>query len=100
MTNIIQNNLEKLNEIGIALSSEKNINTLLELIVDESMSITNADGGTLYLMIDNNKRLKFEILKNKTLGINDVAVPESTFYPIKLYNPDTGEPNDHFVAAY
>tara|TARA_B100000029_G_scaffold436261_1_gene450786 strand:+ start:287 stop:1777 length:1491 start_codon:yes stop_codon:yes gene_type:complete len=100
MTNIIQNNLEKLNEIGIALSSEKNINNLLELIVDESMSITNADGGTLYLMIDNNKRLKFEILKNKTLGINDVAVPESTFYPIKLYNPDTGEPNDHFVAAY
>ena len=100
MENIIQNNLEKLNEIGIALSSEKNINTLLELIVDESMSITNADGGTLYLMIDNNTRLKFEILKNKTLGINDVAVPESTFYPIKLYNPETEEPNDHFVAAY
>ena len=100
MENIIQNNLEKLNKIGIALSSEKNINTLLELIVDESMSITNADGGTLYLMIDNNTRLKFEILKNKTLGINDVAVPQSTFYPIKLYNPETKEPNDHFVAAY
>ena len=72
----IKNNLEKLNEIGIALSSEKDINTLLELIVDESMNITNADGGTLYLMIDNNSRLKFEILKNKTMGLNEVGIPE------------------------
>ena len=57
--------VKKLNKIGIALSTEKNINNILELIVDESMNITNADGGTLYLMIDNDTRLKFEILKNK-----------------------------------
>ena len=49
--------IEKLNKIGIALSSERNINKLLEMIVDESMNITNADGGTLYLMIDNNQSI-------------------------------------------
>ena len=61
-------NLQKLNQIGISLSTEKDINKLLELIVDEAMNITNADGGTLYQIIDNNTRLKFEISKNLTFS--------------------------------
>ena len=94
--------IEKLNKIGIALSSERNINNLLEMIVDESMNITNADGGTLYLMIDDNSRLKFEIVKNKSLGINNVGISKDSeiFYPVKLFNPENGSPNDHFVSAY
>ena len=96
----MDNNLKKLNEIGIALSTEKDITSLLELIVDEAMSITNADGGTLYLMIDNNTRLKFEISKNKTLGWNHVGMSEEVFYPVKLYNTETNEPNNSNVSAY
>ena len=92
--------IQKLNKIGIALSSEKDINKILELIVDESMSITNADGGTLYRMIDNNTRLKFEISKNKSLGWNHVGMSEEIFYPVKLYDSDSGEPNNHNVSAY
>ena len=60
----MDNNLKKLNEIGIALSTEKDITSLLELIVDEAMNITNADGATLYRIIDDHTRLKFEISKN------------------------------------
>ena len=96
----MDNNLKKLNEIGIALSTEKDITNLLELIVDEAMNITNADGATLYQIIDHNTRLKFEISKNITLGWNFVGMSEEKFYPVKLYDLETGEPNKSNVSAY
>ena len=46
-------NLQKLIDIGISLSKEKNIDILLENILTEARQISNSDGGTLYLMIDN-----------------------------------------------
>ncbi|MCH7554561.1 MAG: PAS-domain containing protein [Proteobacteria bacterium] len=40
---------QDLNEIGVALSAEKNVNRLLEMILHEAKKISNADGGTVYL---------------------------------------------------
>ncbi|MEG1947208.1 MAG: HD domain-containing phosphohydrolase [Lachnospiraceae bacterium] len=40
--------VERLLEIGIALSKEKDNNKLFELILMAAMDITNCDGGTLY----------------------------------------------------
>ncbi|MBL0124702.1 MAG: GAF domain-containing protein [Betaproteobacteria bacterium] len=91
--------LEYLNRIGVALSSEKDINRLLETILHAAKTITNADGGTLYRVIDGH--LKFEIVLNDSLHIamggttgNDVP-----FYPIPLHQPD-GVENTSMVAAY
>ena len=42
--------LTELNQIGIALSREKDITRLLEAILVAAKKITNADGGTLYRM--------------------------------------------------
>ena len=39
--------LEELNDIGIALSSERDINRLLETILIAAKRITRADAGTL-----------------------------------------------------
>ena len=91
--------LEYLNRIGVALSQEKDINRLLETILTAAKTITNADGGTLYRLIDN--KLKFEIVLNDSLkiamgGTTGVDVP---FYPIPLHQAD-GAPNNHMVAAY
>ena len=91
--------LEYLNRIGIALSQEKDINRLLETILTAAKTITNADGGTLYRLIDG--ALKFEIVLNDTLniamgGTTGVAVP---FYPIPLHEADGAE-NNTMVAAY
>ena len=41
---------EQLNSIGVALSSERDLNRLLEQILLAAKSITHADGGTLYLL--------------------------------------------------
>jgi HD-GYP domain-containing protein (c-di-GMP phosphodiesterase class II)/PAS domain-containing protein len=40
---------QDLNNIGVALSAEKNVNRLLEMILQEAKKISNADGGTVYL---------------------------------------------------
>lgn len=56
--------INRLSQIGIALSAEKNINKLLEMIINEAKTFTDADAGTLYLVEDNH--LKFEILYNDT----------------------------------
>ncbi len=42
--------LETLNEIGVALSTERNTDALLELILTKSREITSADAGSLYLV--------------------------------------------------
>ena len=58
-------NLQKLIDIGIALSKEKNINNLLDQILLEARKITNSDGGTIYLMTKDNK-LSFNIRSFRT----------------------------------
>lgn len=56
---------KKLIDISISLSSETNLNRLLEKIVYELRTIIMADGASLYLREDN--RLRFEIAQNDTL---------------------------------
>ncbi|MFH2045756.1 MAG: HD domain-containing phosphohydrolase [Pseudomonadota bacterium] len=56
-------------KIGLALSSEKNIDKLLEMIVTDARKMTNADAGTLYIIDKKNKYLCFKILQNDTLNV-------------------------------
>jgi HD-GYP domain-containing protein (c-di-GMP phosphodiesterase class II) len=42
--------LHELNQIGVALSAERDINKLLEMILAKSREITAADAGSLYLV--------------------------------------------------
>jgi len=93
--------LGELLRIGVALSRERNINRLLEAILIAAKDITNADGGTLYRMTDDQQALRFEIMRNDTLGIamggtSGVDIP---FYPVNLYDKD-GKPIHTMVAAY
>lgn len=93
--------IEKLNEIGIALSAEKNTPKLLEMILKGAKAILNADGGTLYLATEDKRHLQFEMIINDSLGIMMGAklgnpIP---FEPLPLYDPD-GNPNNTMVAAH
>ncbi len=60
--------LKELNRIGIALSEEKEINSLSEKILDEAIRISNSEGGSIYLKEDD--RLIFKVAKNRKLTIN------------------------------
>ncbi|MCX7891133.1 MAG: GAF domain-containing protein [Burkholderiales bacterium] len=94
--------LERLNEIGAALSLEKNLAALLERILIAAKTITRADGGTLYLVEGEGEaqRLRFEIVRTASL---DIAFGGTTgnpiaFAPLPLYRD--GAPNNSMVAAY
>ena len=61
--------LAELNQIGVALSQEKNLDRLLETILLAAKKITNADGGTLYRHPPGQDTLTFEIIRTDSLGI-------------------------------
>lgn len=60
-----QENIEKILEIGVMLSSERDFNRLLEKILSCVMDLTNCDAGTLYLLDDD--ALRFKIMRNNTM---------------------------------
>ena len=91
--------LEKLIEIGIALSSKMDTDQLLEMILFGAKSLTGADGGTLYSIQENSIRM--EIVHSTSLNLwlggksnNPINLPE-----IPLYNED-GSPNFSNVVSY
>ncbi len=59
----------RLIELGIALSAERNHDCLLEKILLGAKELTNADGGTLYLVSEDRRELRFAIMRNDTMGI-------------------------------
>lgn len=58
----------RLIDVGLALSAEKHIDSLLEHILREAKWMARADAGTLYLKTEHDT-LAFAILLNDTLGI-------------------------------
>jgi HD-GYP domain-containing protein (c-di-GMP phosphodiesterase class II) len=91
--------LEKLTEIGIALSSERNTQKLLELILLGAKEITYADGGTLYSVQEDNT-VKMEIIRTDSLnfamgGTTGNKIP---FPAIPLFDEDS-QPNLHMVVT-
>ena len=57
---------DKLLEIGIALSREKDDDSLLSLILEEAMEMTSCDGGTLYVY--DGESLRFHIMITKSMN--------------------------------
>jgi len=70
--------LAELHDIGVSLSNEKDLSTLLDIIITKAMHLTCADGGTLYLIepVQNcpevegcywdSKQLRLQVAKNNS----------------------------------
>jgi DNA-binding response OmpR family regulator len=93
--------LELIIPLGVALSAEKDFDRLLEMVLLDAKTISNADGGTLYLRTREDS-LRFEIMRNDTLGIamGGTTGKKITFSPLPMYDIATGEPNHHNVATH
>ena len=93
--------LEQLNAIGASLSKERDITRLLESILLAAKAITNADGGTLYRMLDDHRALRFEILRTDSLRIAMGGTSGNAIsFPNLPLLDENGTPNDSLVAAY
>ena len=94
----LQNQISNMSDIGLALSKERDMEKLLEMILLEAKRISNADGGTLYMMTDD-QRLRFSIMITDSLDVHmgGTSGKDIPFYPVKLY--DNGKPNENMIAA-
>jgi len=75
--------LGELTRIGMALSTERDLDTLLELILSQARALTDADAGSLYLVEpadDGAKRLRFKLAQNHSrpeIPFVDFTIPIS-----------------------
>ncbi|HET9550126.1 MAG TPA: HD domain-containing phosphohydrolase, partial [Candidatus Binatia bacterium] len=64
--------IDQLNEIGIALSTQRDRESLLNLILQKSCEITDSDAGSLYLVEENDqgaKQLRFKTTQNHSMRL-------------------------------
>ncbi|OOZ38306.1 phosphohydrolase [Solemya pervernicosa gill symbiont] len=96
----ILDRINNLIKIGVALSAEKDLPRLLEMILVGAKAITNADGGTIYTVQDD-QTLKMEIVRTDSLdfAMGGTTGTEIPFEPIPMYDPD-GNPLEHMVVTY
>ena len=95
---ILLKKIERLNSIGTALSAELDHQRLLEHILLGAKELTGADGGSLYILEDD--QLQFRLVHTTSLnlhlgGSSDTPV---SFPPISLHNSN-GSPNNHMVVT-
>jgi HD-GYP domain-containing protein (c-di-GMP phosphodiesterase class II) len=89
--------LGELTRIGIALSTERDYNTLLDLILSQARQVTGSDAGSLYLVetVENEKkRLRFKLSQNHSrpeIPLVEFTIPID-HASIAGYVAATGEP--------
>jgi GAF domain-containing protein len=87
--------------IGVALSSEKDFNQLLERIVLEAKAFCHANAGTLFLRTEDDN-LKYMIVRDdlRASAFGGTSGNPIPFSPLSLYDPASGEPNHRNAAAH
>ena len=97
----LEDRVERLQAIGLSLSTEDDINVIFELIMEEAKNITNADGRTLYMISDDGKTMKFEILRTDSMKFAQGGTTgvEITFPPMQLFD-EAGNPNHSSIVSY
>ncbi len=80
---MISDTLQKVLNIGIDFSREKDREKLLDRILTSAMDITHCDGGTLYIHVEDT--LEFRIMITRSMGIHQGAgAGETTLPPVPL----------------
>ena len=97
----LENRIKRLQAIGLSLSTEDNINVIFELIMEEAKNITNADGRTLYMISEDAKTMKFEIMRTDSMNFAQGGTTgvEITVPPIQLFD-ENGTPNHSAIVSY
>ncbi len=97
----LEDRVKRLQQIGLSLSTEDDINVIFELIMEEAKNITNADGRTLYMISDDGKSMKFEILRTDSMNFAQGGTTgvDITFPPMQLFD-EAGNPIHSSIVAY
>ncbi|MCI5050049.1 MAG: GAF domain-containing protein [Rickettsiales bacterium] len=79
--------VQRLVQVALTLSLETDPDKVLETILNESMSIAKADGGTLYILNEDDT-LAYEIVRTDSLGIHFGGIGRESppLKPVPLYD--------------
>ena len=97
----LQERIKRLNEIGLSLSREDDINVIFELIMEEARNITHADARTLYMKSDDGKSMRFEIVRTDSMDtlMGGTSGVEITWPQLPLFDEE-GEANHKNVVCH
>lgn len=86
--------------LGVALSAEVDFDHLEERIIQEAMSLCNADAGIFYLRTEDDQ-LRPAAMRNKTLGleVGGTTGKDIPLLTLSLYDEETGEPDHSNIAT-
>jgi len=73
---VMQAAINRFVEIARALSAEKDMGHVLEMIVSEAQSVTDADGGAIGLVSDDGKIFSYMLVRNRVTGVHFGGVGE------------------------
>ena len=96
---ISEQNLQSLLNIAQALSAETNLDKLLEMILEQAINFSHADGGTLYRVSEDQKELVFTVVQNRSLNIKMGGTAEPISWNNLPFYLEDGSPNERMVAA-
>lgn len=93
---------QRLIRVAQHITAQRDIARLCETILEEAQALTNADGGTLYLMEgrDELSRLEFAIVRNHSLGLQlgGSSGAGMEYPPLPLFRD--GKLNHSHIAAH
>ncbi len=97
----VQEKLEKLVEMGIGLSRERNLNRFKAMILNGAKELTNADGGALLLRTEDD-RLVYELfgIDSLDLRFGGSSGREIPFEAVQLRDPKTDRPDYYNLLTH
>lgn len=92
--------INRLTRIGESLSSETDLDRIFDMILEEGIEFTHADGATIYKVSEDGKFLDFQIIYNATLNVRLGGKRNPTTWAnrIPLYN-EQGEPILSYIVT-
>ena len=79
--------IQRLTRIGEALSGETDLAKIFDMILEEAIEYTGADGATIYMYNEQTQHLEFEIVYNRTMNMRQGGSHGKVDWPpIPLYD--------------
>lgn len=92
--------IQRLTRIGEALSSVTDLDRIFDMILEEAIEFTNADGATIYKVNEETRQLEFEIVYNRTMNMRQGGTHGTVNWPsIPLFDQDGNPRLSHIVTA-
>ncbi len=91
--------IQRLTRIGEALSGETDLAKIFDMILEEAIEYTGADGATIYMYNEQTQHLEFEIVYNRTMNMRQGGSHGKVDWPpIPLYD-EHGKPRINRIVT-